>query len=211
MANGEQGFHTVHSSLRRTPPGAAATVGSAVPAGASRGRRPLRPACAGIYTDCMSQTRTHLSAGVAVLRDTPAGRRFLLLRAWRYWDFPKGAVEPGETPLQAAVREVREETGLDDLEFLHGEVYAETAPYNRGKVARYYLALTRTDAVTLSANPVTGIREHMEYRWLGYPQAAQLVTPRVKLILDWAESLASGTAPVAANSDSAQSEQPHRE
>ncbi|MBU6470778.1 MAG: NUDIX domain-containing protein [Gammaproteobacteria bacterium] len=159
----------------------------------------------------MSQARTHLSVGVAVLRETPAGRRYLLLRAWRYWDFPKGAVEPGETPLQAAIREVHEETGLDDLEFLHGEAYAETAPYNRGKVARYYLARTRTDAVVLSANPVTGIREHMEYRWLGHPQAAQLVTPRVKLILDWAESLAAGATPVTANSTSARSKQPQRE
>ena len=151
----------------------------------------------------MSQARTHLSAGVAVLRDTPAGRLFLLLRAWRYWDFPKGAVEPGETPLQAAIREVREETSLDDLEFLHGEAYAETAPYNRGKVARYYLARTRTEAVILSANPATGIREHMEYRWLAHPQAARLVTPRVKLILDWAESLAADAAPVTAGARAA--------
>lgn len=157
----------------------------------------------------MAQARTHLSAGVAVLRDTPAGQRFLLLRAYRYWDFPKGAVEPGETPLQAAVREVHEETGLDDLEFFRGEIYAETAPYNRGKVARYYLATTRTQAVTLSANPTTGIREHMEYRWLDYSQATNLVTPRVKLILDWAESLATGAMPATVSLNSAHHEQPH--
>ena len=138
----------------------------------------------------MSASHPRLSAGVSVLRDTPAGRRYLLLRAWRYWDFPKGAVEPQETPLQAAVREVREETGLTELEFAWGEDYRETAPYNRGKVARYYLARTRQDQVTLAANPVTGIREHMEYRWVGYAAALKLVTPRVQLILDWAVQVA---------------------
>ena len=77
-----------------------------------------------------------LSAGVAILRETPSGPLFLLLRAWRYWDFPKGAVEPGETPLQAAIREVQEETGISDLEFAWGVQDCETAPYNRGKVSR---------------------------------------------------------------------------
>ena len=143
-----------------------------------------------------------------MLRNTPAGRRYLLLRAWRYWDFPKGAVEPGETPLQAAMREVGEETGLNDLEFFRGEIYRETAPYNRGKIARYYLALTGTEAVRLSANPVTGIREHMEYRWLSHPQATQLVTPRVKLILDWAESQAASATPATADAYSARGGQP---
>ncbi|MDE2234889.1 MAG: NUDIX domain-containing protein [Gammaproteobacteria bacterium] len=137
----------------------------------------------------MTPARNHLSAGVVVLHETPAGRRFLLLRAYSYWDFPKGAVEPGEMPMQAAIREVREETGIQALEFAWGEAYRETEPYNRGKVARYYVARTSQQKVTLVANPETGIREHMEYRWVSYTQALKLVTPRVKLILDWADGL----------------------
>ena len=38
----------------------------------------------------------------------------------------------------------------------------------------------------------------MEYRWVSHEQALKLVAPRVKLILDWAEALASGTRPVKA-------------
>jgi bis(5'-nucleosidyl)-tetraphosphatase len=121
-----------------------------------------------------------------VVRETADGPRFLLLRAYRHWDFPKGMVEPGEAPFDAARREVREETGLAALDFAWGEIYSETEPYARGKVARYYLARTAEEQVTLTANPATGIREHMEYRWLDYAEAVTLVTPRVKLILDWA-------------------------
>ncbi|MGH8579780.1 MAG: NUDIX domain-containing protein [Gammaproteobacteria bacterium] len=33
-----------------------------------------------------------------------------MLRAYNYWDFPKGTVEPAEDPFEAACREVEEET-----------------------------------------------------------------------------------------------------
>lgn len=135
----------------------------------------------------MEAANRRLSAGVVVVRDTPEGLRYLLLRAYRHWDFPKGMVEPGEEPLDAARREVSEETGIQELEFAWGEDYRETPPYARGKVARYYLARTPQTDVRLTANPQTGIQEHMEYRWVDHAQAAALVTPRVKRILDWAE------------------------
>jgi bis(5'-nucleosidyl)-tetraphosphatase len=136
----------------------------------------------------MDATQKRLSAGVVIIRETADGPRYLLLRAYKHWDFPKGMVEPDETPFAAAQREVAEETGIRALEFAWGEVYRETAPYARGKVARYYLARTDREDVALTANPLTGIHEHMEYRWVGPTEAAALVTPRVKQILDWAQS-----------------------
>ena len=55
---------------------------------------------------------TRLSSGVVIVSLLNRKLRFLLLRAYRNWDFPKGLVEPGEEPIEAAIREVREETGL---------------------------------------------------------------------------------------------------
>lgn len=140
------------------------------------------------YTPAMDTPQKRLSAGVVVVRDTEQGLRYLLLRAYRHWDFPKGMVEMDETPFDAARREVAEETGIKSLDFAWGEVYRETPPYARGKVARYYLARTDREDVALTANPLTGLHEHMEYRWVDRDQAATLVTPRVRQILDWAHA-----------------------
>ena len=63
------------------------------------------------------------SAGGVVFRRGPDGQpRFLLIRdSYRNWGFPKGHLEVGEPPAEAARREVAEETGLTDL-VLHGPI-----------------------------------------------------------------------------------------
>lgn len=134
----------------------------------------------------MSPRPTRLSAGVVVVRETHDGWLYLLLRAYNHWDFPKGMVEPGEEPLAAAIREVREETLIEDLEFAWGEVYTQTNPYSRGKVARYYIAKTRTAEVSLPVIEALGRAEHNEYRWVDRQAALRLVSPRVAPIIEWA-------------------------
>ena len=109
-----------------------------------------------------------------------------MLRAFRHWDFPKGLLESGETPRQAALREVREETTVSDLRFPWGDAYLETGPYSRGKVARYYLGETRQTIIELPVNAATGRAEHSEYRWVTMEEARQLVSPRVDGVLTWA-------------------------
>jgi len=111
---------------------------------------------------------------------------FLMLRAYRNWDFPKGLVEPGEQPLQAAIREVREETLIDSLQFNWGESYRETAPYGHKKVARYYIAQTAIDKVTLPVRPELGRPEHNEFRWVSFEQGLSLCSPRLDPIMRWA-------------------------
>ncbi|MBP1202066.1 bis(5'-nucleosidyl)-tetraphosphatase [Duganella sp. 1411] len=137
-----------------------------------------------------------LSAGMVIRHLGPAGPRYLLLRSYRYWDFPKGEVEPGESAWHAARREVREETSLAALSYPWGRAFRETPPYGRGKVARFYLAAAASDTVRLRANPQLGRAEHHAFRWLPYAGARALLPPRLRAILDWAEATAGG-APAA--------------
>jgi ADP-ribose pyrophosphatase YjhB (NUDIX family) len=59
------------------------------------------------------------SAGGLVLRGQAADREILLVgreqqhRSGRLWALPKGTPLPGESPQQTALREVREETGIE--------------------------------------------------------------------------------------------------
>ncbi len=130
-----------------------------------------------------------LSSGVVVVRKADDGWRVLLLRVYNYWDCPKGVIEPGEDPLATAKREVREETGIQDLDFRWGEEFAETQPYSRNKVARYYLATTQTLEAKLPVSPELGKPEHHEWRWLTWEEAEQRVGERLWTILRWAQDV----------------------
>ena len=121
------------------------------------------------------------------------GWRVLLLRVYNYWDCPKGLVERGEEPIATARREAREEATLDDLEFAWGESFTETEPYGREKKrARYFVARTRQEAVSLPINPELGKPEHHEWRWCDFETAEQLVNDRLWKVLRWAQELIDG-------------------
>ena len=130
-----------------------------------------------------------LSCGAVVVRETGDGWRTLMLRAYRNWDFPKGVREEGETSLEAAIREIGEETGIHDLDFAWGESYMDTGPYSRGKVARYYLVRTGQEKVEMGISPETGQPEHHEARWMDFDQAYDLSAPRVRLVVQWARNV----------------------
>jgi len=115
--------------------------------------------------------------------------KFLLLRAYRNWDFPKGLVEEGEDPISAALREVREETTLDDLSFDWGMVFMDTGPYNKGKIARYYIARSKETHIKLPINPALGKPEHNEARWFDLAKTLAIVSPRLQPVVRWAHAI----------------------
>ena len=133
------------------------------------------------------------AAGCVVFRRTPRGPRYLLLRAFKNWDFPKGLVDTGENQLDCAKREVAEETGLTDLDYPFGEEFRETLPYAANKVARYYLAETEQVEIVLPVSPELGRPEHHEYRWASFDEAEDLLPPRLAAVLEWAQRTVSGS------------------
>ena len=129
---------------------------------------------------------SRLSCGVVVARKTDAGWVTLMLRAFHHWDFPKGIREQGEEPMHAAIREVGEETGITELSFDWGDRFFETGPYSRGKIARYFIATTTQEDVSMGISPETGEPEHHEWRWVTFDEAFDLGAPRVRQIVQWA-------------------------
>lgn len=122
------------------------------------------------------------SAGAIIYRIEKGKELFLLLhyaaldhRASKdYWDFAKGHVEAGEKERDTVVREVKEETWLDDLEFVEGfnawmKYFFVFEGKRIFKIVTYLLAKTATGKITISG-------EHIGYDWLSYEEALERLT-----------------------------------
>jgi bis(5'-nucleosidyl)-tetraphosphatase len=128
------------------------------------------------------------SAGIVIVRYEDNIPKILLMRAYSYWDFPKGGVEINENKLMAAIREVREESGIVNLDFRWGKVFYETEPYGKTrKVVSYFLAETTEKVIVMGINPDIGKPEHEEYRWVNFEEAYRLAGDRIKKVLLWAQ------------------------
>ena len=119
------------------------------------------------------------SAGAVIFysETDSAEPEFLLLHYTAgHWDFPKGNIEHGEQELQAATREIREETGITDVEFIEGFRMKIDYRYRHGgrlahKEVVLFLARTRTKHVVLS-------HEHVGFVWKKYEAALDHLTYR---------------------------------
>jgi 8-oxo-dGTP pyrophosphatase MutT (NUDIX family) len=120
--------------------------------------------------------RDERSSGAVIFStDKNAGAEFLLLHHTSgHWDFPKGNIEIGEDEMQAARREILEETGIRDINFLEGFRKKIEYRYKRGerifhKEVIFYLLRTNTRKIILS-------NEHIAYVWNKYDSAIKKLT-----------------------------------
>jgi bis(5'-nucleosidyl)-tetraphosphatase len=100
---------------------------------------------------------------------------FLLLNYTAgHWDFPKGNIERGENEMQAASREIREETGISDVEFIDGfRMKIDYRYRHSGRVVHkevvLFLARAKTKNVVLS-------HEHIGFAWRTFDEAMRRLT-----------------------------------
>ncbi|QSR88335.1 NUDIX domain-containing protein [Methylacidiphilum caldifontis] len=129
------------------------------------------------------------SAGLVIYKEINAQPFYLLLRAYRNWDFPKGTVQNGESDFQAALRETQEETGLINFEFPFNQNSKETEVYSKGKIGKFFIAQLKEGEPVLLPSPELGRPEHHEWRWSSYEDAKKLLPIHLIPILDWANDL----------------------
>ena len=132
------------------------------------------------------------AAGCIVWRSGDEGLQLLVVHRQRYddWSFPKGKLEKGETFVDAAAREVKEETGST------GTIGAELEPVTyvdhkgRDKIVRYWLMAVNPsfDAEAFEANEEVDVLS-----WMGTKDASAVLSYEHDVaLLNQAAALISG-------------------
>ena len=115
------------------------------------------------------------SCGAVIFNKKDDATKYLLLNyAAGHWDFVKGNVEVNESEKETVIRELREETGITEAQFIDG--FREEIVYfyrRQGLTVRkevvFFIMEAYTDKVELSF-------EHIGYIWLDYQHAMEKLT-----------------------------------
>ena len=91
-----------------------------------------------------------------------------------HWDFVKGNVEPSESERDTVIRELREETGIVDAQFIDDfkekiEYFYRRQGTTIHKEVVFFLIEAHTEKIELSY-------EHVGYDWLDYQRAMEKLT-----------------------------------
>jgi len=122
--------------------------------------------------NCMLREK---SCGAVVFFKKDELTKYLLLNyAAGHWDFVKGNIEKGEMLKETVIREIEEETGITDVNFMEGFEDRVEYHYQRDgqlvhKEVVFFLAKTRTENVKLS-------HEHHGFIWLDFNSALKKLT-----------------------------------
>jgi 8-oxo-dGTP pyrophosphatase MutT (NUDIX family) len=124
------------------------------------------------------KVKKHHSAGVVVFKEIPNGKRKYLILHYPsgHWDYAKGHLEEGETSKEAAIRELEEETAINDVHIYDGllvPMYYEYTGHGflHKKTVDYYAGETKFEE-----NQVKISHEHQGFGWYTYREALDRLT-----------------------------------
>lgn len=127
---------------------------------------------------------SEVSAGGIVARSTPEGMRVALVlenRTSGAYVLPKGHIDPGESAEEAACREIEEEAGLSDLQFVAELGIKERLNFRKTawKVTHYYLFWTEQKDGT-PTDP------HIDYElgWFPLDELPPIFWPEQKALIE---------------------------
>ena len=90
---------------------------------------------------------------------------------WRpgWWDLPGGNIDKGETPIEAAVREAKEEANLT----VNNLVKVKTV-MGKNILKHYFTTKDWSGEISFNANPSSGYIEHDSYRWVSIQELTKI-------------------------------------
>lgn len=130
------------------------------------------------------------SCGVLIMRPSElsaGGREFLLMQHPRRWDLPKGHVDPGETELECALRELEEETAIRaadiqlDPAFRYEEFYDVRMKRHKKKLLRKSLVIFLAE---LTADVEIVLTEHDGFEWFPWSPPHKIQPRTIDPLLD---------------------------
>jgi len=126
-------------------------------------------------------------AGIIVVRQFDEKIKVLALIAKdRVLDIPKGVIDPGESSLEAALRETKEEAGITKLNFVWGNKCTVSGDMT------CYVAQTTQDPV-ITPHPHTHIVEHVDSHWVDWDTLEENTYDFLKPCVKWAKKIVAST------------------
>lgn len=126
------------------------------------------------------------AAGIIVYQDRGLDKLYFLgliaLPAFQtknngIYDIPKGRIDPGETPLQCAIRESKEEASIDIT-------HLDSGPYIYDRLTVWLAESYQVPLI--GVNPETNKQEHQGYDWVKSARMEEQCLDYLKPHIKWA-------------------------